>query len=203
MRKRSVTVLVAICSLVAGCGDDSPSGPSDTPDYFPMEQDDWWVYAYSAERVAPDSAMWEQGEVLHLVTGISGDTCTVTRTTSNWMLFGSYLEDTTVTVDTLVYLVTADSVWLAGPGVKVLDLPLELGKTWGGYTVTDMDASVETPAGLFTGCAEVQAFSSMWDCNVLTIYCPSVGEVARLAYGASQGPEIRYDIKFELQGSSR
>ena len=121
-------------------------------------------------------SLWEQGANRVEVLSVSGDTCKMRRTDSLWIAFGAQLEDTMVTVYSLLCIVCEDSVSIiAGDSLVMnyLDLPLEKGKTWGDWIVTDMDAEVETPAGTFTGCAEVYTESDIY--GDLYYYCPDTG----------------------------
>lgn len=69
----------------------------------------------------------------------------------------------------------SNSVWL-------LKAPIEVGAEWdssSGMTarVTSVNAKVETPAGTFKNCVEVQESGGESGRHITTVYCPGVGPV--------------------------
>lgn len=207
--------LVLILVFV-GCGDNPvtiTAPPGDNPvtiiqtpgDYFPMTLGDWWEYAYSVNMIEPDDILWEEGSEYLEVISVSGDTCIVEKTFSLWVFCGKVQKDTLVTVSTLTYLVNTDSVAILSPDTvshKYLDFPLELGKTWDGWTVVDMNADVITPAGLFEGCAAISKYDEHQNCYVYYYYSPGTGMIEKCALNASPWPDnTKFNIVFELTGS--
>lgn len=192
--------------LLVGCGNNPVTITPPPGDYFPMALGDWWEYAYSAMMIEPDSILWEDGSELEEVISISGDTCIVEKTLSLWVIIGVAQVDTLVSVSTLTYLVNADSVAILSPDTvshKYLDFPLELGKTWGGWTVVDMDADVSTPAGLFEGCAAISTHDESQNCYIDHYYSPGTGMINKCRLDASPWPDsTKFNTVFELTGSS-
>jgi|GEM_PF-6767069 len=202
-------VIIILAALFTGCG-NSVGEPSENPNYFPIAEGDWWEYAYTGTRVAPDTLLWEQGSTFRRVISVSGDTCQVERETSTWMRFGELLPDTQVAYDTLTYVSTPDSVisiMSNGNYIKYLDLPLSPGKNWsdwsGDWTVISTDETIVTKAGTFTECALVTTPDELFNTDTCFEYCPGVGLVRDYQlYRQQTGSDQAHDLIFSLTGSS-
>ena len=206
LSKVSAGCCLVLTLVLVGCGNNPVTVTPPPGDYFPMALGDWWEYAYSAMRIEPDSILWEEGSEHIEVISISGDTCIVEQTFSLWVAFGQVQVDTLVMESTLTYLVNTDSVAILSPDTvshKYLDFPLELGKTWDGWTVMDMDADVVTPAGLFEGCAAISTYSESYNSYIDYYYSPGTGMIEKCALDAfPYGDSTKVNIIFELTGSS-
>ncbi len=206
LSKVSAGCCLILALLLVSCGNNPVTITPPPGDYFPMTVGDWWEYAHSAMKIEPDSILWEDGSEHMAVISVSGDTCIVEKTFSLWVAFGQVQVDTLVMVDTLTYLVNTDSVTILSPDTvshKYLDYPLELGKTWGGWTVVDMDADVATPAGLYEGCAAISTYSESYNSYIDYYYSPGTGMIEKCELGASPWPDsTKFNIVYELTGSS-
>ena len=208
MNMTALLITVSAVLLLSGCG-DSPLSESGTEDYFPMESGDWWFYDYYAVQTEPDSLLWEEGSYFDIVISVSEDTFLVERTASFWLSSGQPRPDTMVFLDTLTYIVNTNSVVLHydpdSRGHTELDFPLELNKTWGNYTVTDMHVDLSVPGGDYEDCACVGLYLEDLLSTRYMYYCPDVGIVAQYIFDADMygsGVYLR-DYYFELSSSSR
>lgn len=208
MDTRAWALVLLILISLAGC--DEPSGPVVPENYFPMELGDWWEYDQTVTRVFPDTSLRQEGTEEFLVVDITGDTCLVQRTLSIWYLNGEALEDTMYFVDSLRYVLNEDSVVFIQPefeAVKILDLPLELGKTWDVYTVTGMGEDITTPAGVMENCAVVESYTTAgfghYTFLVEETYCPAVGRIMLHSPNYQIVEAYILDVLYVLRGSSR
>ena len=205
MKLTACLIAVSAVVFLSGCGDSPLSEPEVEENYFPMALGDWWDYDYSEYQTEPDSLLLHEGSEFNEVIAVSEDTFLVERTLSLWVFLGHVQPDTMVIVDTLTYLVNADSVFFYdtdSTGVKELDFPLELDKTWGDYTVTDMHAGISVPAGYFEDCACIEVPISLYQSTRYTYYAPGIGIVSKYVDDAYSGVMVR-DIHYDLRGSSR
>ncbi len=128
MRLLKYAVIFSATGLaLVGCGDSPTEQSAEEPNYFPMNEGDFWEYSYTATRVEPDTVIWEEGSRFSQVLLVSADTCKVETVTSYWKLGGVLLPDTSVICDTLTYLVTPDSILRLAYNelyFKILDFPL-------------------------------------------------------------------------------
>lgn len=211
MRSLKYAVAFSAAGLVLiGCG-NTPTGQSaEDPDYFPMNEGDFWEYSYSATRVSPDTVVWEEGSRLSRVLWVSGDTCRVENVKTLWILFGQQMPDTSVTRDTLTYLVTPDAIQIIASEEifsKILDLPLYPGKTWSDtqndWKVESTSEEISTPAGTFTDCAIISTPSEIYNTDIYFVYCPGIGDVSSYALGIQyMGSDIVSNVVFTLTNSS-
>ncbi|MBD3278271.1 MAG: hypothetical protein GF388_08230 [Candidatus Aegiribacteria sp.] len=199
-----ITLMIAAAVMI-GCGESSTGPSEEGSNYFPMQEGDWWEYSYTATRVSPDTLLWEEGSTYYDVLSVSGDTCRVQKTLKLWTINGQQ-QDTTVNYDTLTWISNSDSLVFLfnnGTGIKYLDLPLYVGKTWDDWTVESLSEEVTTPAGTFTDCALVTTPNTPYNTDTCFEYCPDIGEVRRYEkYSQLTGSTNAYDIFFNLTGSS-
>lgn len=203
---RSVYLVPCLLLIWAGCGDD-PSGPVIPADYFPMEVGDWWEYDQKATRIQPDTMVWQEGTERFEVTAVNGDSCTVSRSLSLWILHGELLEDTLLLSNEIRYVVTDNEVIMilsdSLSPEKILDFPLETGKTWGPYTVTEMGATVQTPAGAMEDCAVIGSVSAEFGYTTQEWYCPGIGAVRRYSPDYNVVSGFILEVDSALRSSSR
>jgi hypothetical protein len=206
MKRVLVTAgIAAVMTFVCSCGNEPFGSTSGSENYFPVSLGDYWEYAYSAYQISPDSLLWSQGTETREIVSIDSNYVEMERTLDLWFNMGQSLIDTLSATDTLLYFVDSDSVVLLNADStidsKILDFPLQIDKTWGNFLVLDMDASVETPAKFFDGCAEVQGYSDNYDCNYFDFYFPGVGLVAT-SLPEVQLTEWTYDVEYKLLESN-
>lgn len=158
-----VSLLVA-CLVAVGCGASNPA-PKESPlvlapiDLYPLRPGNAWSY---------DVDTGEASSTLGLtrVEAVQGSIATV-RTGQQTVKYDIRQEGINV---------VSEEAWL-------FRTPLEEGSSWparGGRIgrFVSTEASVETPAGRFTGCLEVVETGGKLELEVRTIYCPFVGPVA-------------------------
>lgn len=212
MKKMIAAAILSTLAVIGGCGENNPSSSSPvSPEYYPMQVGSWWNYDYSVIELEPDSGLSYEGSRHYEVLSQEDSTYMVALTQYYWLWNHYILADTLVSRDTLNVMVTSDSVTLISSdstyNCKILDLPLEEGKTWDGVcTVLDLDAHVETPAGTFENCAEVlEYWENQYFCYYHKMYCPDIGLVEFNAYDVypdPNNPDLRVDIYYELTGSN-
>lgn len=212
MKRMMAGLVVFALAVIPSCGGNNPSGSSPvSPEYYPMQVGDWWDYSYSVIELEPDSGLSYEGYRHYEVLSQQDSTYKVELAQYYWLWNHQVLPDTVVSRDTLTVILTSDSVRVTSSdstyNCKILDLPLEEGKTWDGVcTVLDLDVYVETPAGTFESCAEVlEYWEKQYYCYYHKMYCPDIGLVEFNAYDVYPNPNdpvLRVDIYYELIGSS-
>ena len=156
------TFLVA-CVAVLGCGASKPTTSDPLVvapvDLYPLSPGNAW--SYDVDTGEPSSTL-----AVTRVETVHGSIATV-RTGQGSVRYDIREEG--------IYVVS-DDAWL-------FRAPFEEGASWparGGRTgrLVSTEASIETPAGSFSGCLEVVETGGKLDLEVRTVYCPFVGPVA-------------------------
>ena len=174
-------VLLALACAACGRADAGPSGSRSTAAppktqaelYFPLE--DGKIYNY---------ATLDGGETGMLVARVHR-----TGKTSGELRLSNATKRFTLTDDGVSY----------EGGAFLLRAPLAIGSSWsgehGGTTkITEVDASVDVPAGRFTGCLRtVEVGGRPTGARYESTYCPGVGMV-RLVVSAP-GTEARAELR--------
>jgi len=152
------------CLMVLGCGASKPTTP-DSPlviapiDLYPLRPGNAWSYDVN--------------------TGEPSSTLAVTRVAT--------VQGSIATVRTgqgsLKYAISDEGIRVVSEDAWLFRAPLEEGASWparGGRTghLVSTEASIETPAGRFSGCLEVVETGGKLELEVRTVYCPFVGPVA-------------------------
>ncbi len=149
---RKIMWLLPIVALIVGCGGEDDS-------YFPLTAGNDWTYDMTGIYTTPSTSdtmtasyMMEIGDATTLDNGTEVFpmvmTMTPDDTTQSGMVDTVYLEETDDYI--MVYDSKADTI----PSDTVLSFPLELGKTWANYEITDQ-VDVTVPAGDFSDCWEI------------------------------------------------
>lgn len=157
-------LFVVACLAVLGCGASNPTTPDSTRviapiDVYPLRPGNAWAYDVS--------------------TGEPPSTLAVTRVET--------VQGSIATVRTgqasLKYDIREEGIRLVSEEAWLFRAPLEQGSSWparGGRTgrLVSTEASIETPAGRFSGCLEIVETGGKLELEVRTVYCPFVGPVA-------------------------
>lgn len=148
---KKIMWLLPVVALIVGCGGEDDS-------YFPLSVGNEWTYDMTMTIIEQDTIIETGSQELKITGTTTLDNGTevfvmsMTITFDNPAIPGDtqmvYFQETDDYI--LAYDALADTI----PSDTVLAFPLEIGKTWGDYEVTDqVDLSV--PAGQFGDCWEV------------------------------------------------
>lgn len=143
--------LLPVFALIVGCGGEDDS-------YFPLSVGNEWTYDMTLTMFDQDTTVETGSQVLEITEETTLDNGTEVFTMVMTIAFDdtlipgdvdtNYLEETDDYI--LVYNTLADTV----PVDTLLAFPLEVGKVWDSYEVTDQ-VDVNVPAGQFGDCWEV------------------------------------------------
>ncbi len=156
-------VFLAACVAVLGCGASKPITPDPLViapvDLYPLRTGNAW--SYDVDTGEPSSTL-----AVTRVETVHGSIATV-RTGQG----------------SVRYDIREEGIYVVSDGAWLFRAPFEEGASWparGGRTgrLVSTEASIETPAGSFSGCLEVVETGGRLDLEVRTIYCPFVGPVA-------------------------
>lgn len=166
-------VLFIIC-LGCGASGSAIEQSKDNPDprrLYPLQEGNAWSYEV-------DTGDNEKTLAVHRVISVDADQAEV--------LTGKDVQRYRVSDEGIMRL--SNSVWL-------LKAPIEIGAEWpssSGMTarVSSVNARVETPAGEYKDCVEIQESGGESGKRVTTVYCPGVGPVFLESRIRLQGQEI-------------
>jgi len=146
-------------------------------DYYPLEMGCAWSYNVTVH--APDG----QKQILSTTKVVGGDGADV------WLRTGQ--NDFTYRVDEQGILkVQANYYLLRGPIRPDASWQLSLQGMDGTLKITDVHATVETPAGTFQECVVTEEVVPGLDNKVLTTFAPGVGVVKIEEFGMAGGQQI-------------
>lgn len=169
--------LAAVVVVAAGCG-GARTAPDHADDRDPLAPRS--LYPLAAGRV------WSYD----VDTGDGLSTLAITRVVS---VRGPRVEVSSGS-DPVVYEVGPEGIAYPGRDAWLLRAPIAEGATWPGRagrraTVTDVDATIEVPAGRFRGCVVVAEADPATGRRIRTTYCPFVGPV-----------EVRSELTLDVAG---
>jgi len=162
-RRFSVRVLILVGATLVGCGGASQhgrAGPIDANSLFPLHEGNVWTYDV-------DDGSGEN--VLHFIRTAAEEG------------HGRF-QMLSPSGESVYYEAREDGIYNATVEAWMLRNPIRQGTDWdamGGRTarITQIDQTVELPAGRFTECVVVSETGSSSGLEVETTYCPDVGPV--------------------------
>ena len=171
--------LLALSLLLGACGPAAPRVAEPEIDrlapttLYPMLEGAQWVYDVDTGAGPPVFGAFT-------VTDVSGDTRTIANNR------GMDAEGNVRYAEPTTYEIGPEGIRHVATGMYLLRVPIEAGAEWetlGGRTarVTDLDHSVEVPAGSYDHCVEVTETGGEDGRTVRTVYCPGVGPVEQIS----------------------
>lgn len=152
-----------IYTICLGCGASSPSPESlnnrlDPHNLYPMEKGNAWSYEI-------DTGDGEKALAIHRVVLQENDQVQV--------LAGNTIHH---------YRISAEGIYRTGNSVWLLKAPIEVGAHWPSSSgmeaqVSSVNSEVDTLAGKFKNCVEIQESGGEVQRRIITVYCPSIGPV--------------------------